>query len=173
MKNYKELLKNITTFVFDIDGVLAKSSVIVFSENEPLRLINVKDGYAIQFAIKKGYNICVISGGSSEAMRERLNLLGIKNVYMKVHNKLSVIEEYAETNGIDYKNILYMGDDIPDYEAMKKVGLPTCPKDASQEIKSIQLYISNIRGGDGCVRDVIEQVLKIKNEWMDNEAFHW
>jgi 3-deoxy-D-manno-octulosonate 8-phosphate phosphatase (KDO 8-P phosphatase) len=165
MTNIKENLNKITTFIFDVDGVLTDGSVILMPDGEQVRTMNVKDGYALQLAAKKGYKICVITGGDSKMVKERLLKLGIQDVYMKAHDKLDVFETYFYSNHLKYEEILYMGDDLPDYDVMKKVGYATCPADSAEEIKSIAHYISPIKGGYGCVRDVVEQVMKIQGTW--------
>lgn len=164
-KSYKELLKDITTFVFDVDGVLTDGVITVTSSGELLRKMNIKDGYALKTAIDEGFNICIISGGSNEGVRKRLRGLGITDIYLGAHNKIDQLEEYFDIYNIQANEVLYMGDDIPDYYVMETVGLPCCPQDAVPEIKSISKYISHKKGGDGCVRDVIEQVLKIHGKW--------
>lgn len=165
-KSYKEYLKNINTFIFDIDGVLTDGNVMVTTSGEMLRSMNIKDGYALKTAIDRGFNICIISGGSNEGVRHRLNGLGIGNVFLGAHNKIEKLNDYLDSNNIDLKNVLYMGDDIPDYPVMKLVGLPTCPQDAVPEIKAISKYVSHKNGGKGAVRDVIEQVLKVQDKWF-------
>jgi len=129
--------------------------------------MNVRDGYAVKRAIKAGYRICIITGGSSEGVTTRLKGLGIKDIYTGISNKLDVFEEYAFANEIDTEGVLYMGDDIPDYEAMRLAGLPCCPQDAANEIIEICQYISPLKGGDGCVRDVIEKVMKLNGKWFE------
>jgi 3-deoxy-D-manno-octulosonate 8-phosphate phosphatase (KDO 8-P phosphatase) len=173
MSNYKELLKNIRTLIFDYDGVLTDGSVIVMPDGEALRGGNVKDGYAIQLAVKKGYRIVVISGGKSDSMVRRLEMLRVTDVYLGVDNKLEVFRKFVADNNLDPKNIIYMGDDIPDYEVMREAGLPCCPVDAAEEIKSVSKYISHYAGGKGCVRDIIEQVMKLHGTWMNHDAYHW
>ena len=167
-KSYKEYLKHINTFILDIDGVLTDGTVMVTTSGEMLRSMNIKDGYALKTAIDKGFNICIISGGSNEGVRVRLNGLGITDVFLGAHNKIEQLNTYLESNNIDLKQVLYMGDDIPDYPVMKLVGLPTCPQDAAPEIKAISKYISHKNGGKGAVRDVIEQVLKVQDKWFDS-----
>ncbi len=167
-KSYKEYLKHITTFIFDIDGVLTDGTVMVTTSGDMLRNMNIKDGYALKTAVDKGYNICVISGGSNEGVRVRLNGLGITDVFLGTHNKIEQLNTYTESKGIDLKNVLYMGDDIPDLPVMKMVGLPTCPQDAVPEIKAISKYVSHKNGGKGAARDVIEQVLKVQDKWLDS-----
>lgn len=173
MSNYKEKLSPINTFIFDYDGVLTDGKVLVINQNEQLRSSNVKDGYALQYAIKKGYRICIISGGKSDSMTQRMNGLGITDVFLGVERKIDVYNSYMKSNNLDKSQILYMGDDIPDYEIMTNVGVATCPADAAIEIKAVADYISDAKGGEGCVRDIIEQVLKLHNKWFHKDAFHW
>ena len=173
MANYKELLKHINTFIFDYDGVLTDGSVITTSAGEAYRISNVKDGYALQLAWKKGYKVAVISGASSESMVQRMKALQITDVFLGVEHKIVVFREYLRNNKLRPENVLYMGDDIPDYEVMLEVGVSTCPADAAEEIKSVARYISHFNGGKGCVRDVIEQVLKVQGKWMNDDAYHW
>jgi len=173
MGNYKQLLRNVRTFIFDVDGVMTDGSVLVMPEGEMLRTMNVKDGYALQLAVKKGYNIAIISGGNCKSIRHRFTMLGINEIYLGVSHKLEVFKNYLEKTGISADTILYMGDDLPDYPVMQKVGVPSCPADAAEEIKSISKYISIHKGGDGCVRDVIEQVMKIQESWFSEDGFQW
>lgn len=173
MSNYKALLRNVTTFIFDYDGVMTDGVIVLNNDGEPLRTANVKDGYALQLIRKLGYNIAIISGGYSPSMLRRFESLNIENVFLGVSNKLEVFEKYLEENGIKPEEVVYMGDDIPDYRPMKRAGVPVCPADASEEIKSISVYISRYRGGHGCVRDIIEQVLKVQGRWMTDEAHQW
>ncbi|MGC1514351.1 MAG: HAD-IIIA family hydrolase [Maribacter sp.] len=165
-KSYKESLKEVSTFVFDVDGVFTDGSLLVTTEGEMLRKMNVKDGYALKAALTKGYNVCIITGGTNEGVRVRLKALGVTDIYMGAHYKIDALEEYLDIYQIDPKNVLYMGDDTPDIPPMKKVGLPTCPHNAVAEVKAVCQYISHINGGQGCVRDVIEQVLKVRGDWM-------
>ena len=164
--SYKTKLKDINTFIFDVDGVMTDGTVILSSSGEMVRKMHTKDGLAIRMAIDAGYNIAIISGGNSEMVKTRMNYLGVKDVFLKVHDKIEVFENYLIMEQIEAKNVLYMGDDLPDYEVMTKVGLATCPQDACPEIKSIAEYVSDKKGGEGCVRDVIEQVLKLNNQWF-------
>lgn len=173
MKNYKSLLKNISTFIFDYDGVLTDGTVILQADGEALRTANVKDGYALQLAIKMGYNVAIISGGNSASMHRRFEVLKIKDFFLGVENKLEVFENYLKEKGIDRESVLYMGDDIPDFKTMKEVRVACCPADASPEIKSISHYISDKAGGKGCVRDIIEQTLKMQGKWMTEDGFKW
>lgn len=166
--SYKEYLKHISTFIFDIDGVLTNGNVLINTNGELLRSMNIKDGYALKTAIDHGFNICIISGGSNQGVRIRLEGLGISNIYLGVHNKVEQLEDYLNNNNIHPKNVLYMGDDIPDYPVMEIVGLPCCPQDAVPEIKHLSKYVSHKKGGKGAVRDVIEQVLKVQGKWQSN-----
>lgn len=167
-KSYKEYLSAITTFIFDVDGVFTDGSLIITTEGEMLRIMNVKDGYALKVALNKGYNICIITGGTNEGVRLRLEALGVKAVYMGAHHKMEAFEDYLKRNKLSAENVLYMGDDIPDIPPMKNVKIATCPQNAVAEVKSCSHYISHKNGGQGCVRDVIEQVLKVRGDWMSN-----
>ncbi|MDF1558673.1 MAG: HAD-IA family hydrolase [Bacteroidales bacterium] len=173
MTNFKEELGSVTAFVFDIDGVLSSQTVAMSVWGVPLRSINLRDGYAIQLAVKKGYRVGIISGANSKEYHKRLRLLGVNDVFLNSRTKSESMKELVARWNVDLKNVLYMGDDIPDIEVMKMVGLPVCPADADSEIKQISVYISDKRGGEGCVRDVIEQALRLQNKWMDHEAFSW
>lgn len=164
-KSYKELMPQITTFIFDVDGVLTDGIVQVTTEGELIRNMNIKDGYALKTAVKEGFNVCVISGGSNHGVKKRLNDLGVTDVYLGTHQKIKQFEEYIKKKQLKSENILFMGDDIPDLPVMKKIALPCCPKDAVPEIQEISLYISHKKGGKGCARDVLEQVLKVQGKW--------
>ena len=164
-KSYKEYLNHITTFIFDVDGVLTDGTVLVTSSGELLRVMNTKDGYALKTAINAGYNVCIISGGTNEGVRARLKGLGVTDIYLGTHDKVEQMEEYMDMYNINAENVLFMGDDIPDYQVMKMVGLPCCPQDAVPEIKAISKYVSHKNGGKGAVRDVIEQVMKVQGKW--------
>jgi len=165
-----ELLKNVTTFVFDVDGVLTDGSLLILQGGVMARKMNVKDGYALQLAVKRGYRVVIISGGNSAEVEDRLNKLGVSEVFMKVTDKIKVLSEYVETHSLNWSDLLFMGDDIPDAEVMKKVGVACCPADAVQEIKEISAYISPLNGGFGSGRDVIEKVMKLRGSW--NEDTH-
>ena len=173
VRNYKELLKNITTLIFDYDGVFTNGTVLLTESGDQLRTANVKDGYALQLAVKKGYRIAIISGGKSESMRKRLQGLNISDIFIGVEHKIQVYHDYLEKTKIKSNEVLFMGDDIPDFQIMKIAGVATCPADAAEEIKAISHYISHFKGGEGCVRDIIEQVMKIQGKWMDGDAFVW
>jgi 3-deoxy-D-manno-octulosonate 8-phosphate phosphatase (KDO 8-P phosphatase) len=164
-KSYKEILNDITTFIFDIDGVLTDSSVHVSQNGEMLRIMNIRDGFAMKAAIESGYNVCIISGGSNEGVRIRLRNLGISEIHLGSSDKVATFKEYTEIYNINPEHVLYMGDDIPDYHVMQLVGLPTCPQDAVAEIKGISKYISHKNGGRGAVREIIEQVMKVQGKW--------
>ena len=166
-KSYKEILPQITTFIFDVDGVLTDGIVNVMTNGELIRHMNVKDGFALKTAVDKGYKVAIISGGSSEGVKKRLNGLGITDVYLRIHNKIEKFNEFINLYDLDAQNILYMGDDLPDAEVMGKVGLACAPQDADSEIQKIAHYISHKKGGKGCARDVIEQVLRVQEKWIE------
>lgn len=163
--NYKELLEQIQCFIFDVDGVLTNGQLMISDQGTLLRSMNVKDGYAMKYALSKGYSVCIISGGTNEGVRERLKTLGITDVYLGVHDKVEILDEYLDIYGISREEVAYMGDDIPDIYPMKEILLPTCPQNAVPEVKKIAKYISHKSGGEGCVRDLIEQVLKTQGKW--------
>lgn len=164
-KSYKEIMPQISTFIFDVDGVLTDGTVQVLENGNMIRQMNIKDGYALKTAVDAGYNVCIISGGSSEGVRVRLERLGLSDVYLGAHNKIEQYNKIINKYSLKADEILYMGDDIPDYPVMKLVGLACSPKDAAPEIQGISQYISQKNGGKGCVRDVIEQVLKVQGKW--------
>ncbi|MCH4553508.1 KdsC family phosphatase [Aestuariibaculum lutulentum] len=165
-KSYKEYLQHITTFIFDVDGVLTDGSLNVTTTGELLRTMNVRDGFALKFAVNAGYNVAIISAGQNEGVKVRLEALGVNPVFLNASNKAEKFTNYTQENNIKPENVLYMGDDIPDHAVMQLVGLPTCPQDAVPEIKSVSKYISHKKGGEGAVRDVIEQVLKVQGKWV-------
>ena len=157
---------SITTFVFDMDGVLTDGTLLLFPDlTTEARRMHIKDGYALQLAIKKGYKIKIISGSFSEEVKSRLSYLGVKDVSMSVKDKKKMLLEYLEKHQLRKEEVLYMGDDVPDLEVMKEVGLPCCPKDAALDILSTSLFISSYEGGKGCVREVIENVLRARGDW--------
>lgn len=167
-------LQKIKALFFDVDGVLSREVVLLHPTGEPMRTINIKDGYALQLAVKKGLLVAIITGGRGDATRIRYEGLGIKEICMGASVKKQEYERLKEKYGLADEEILYMGDDIPDYEVMSVCGLPCCPADAAPEIKSISRYISYCEGGDGCCRDVVEQVLKAQEKWMSHQdAFGW
>jgi 3-deoxy-D-manno-octulosonate 8-phosphate phosphatase (KDO 8-P phosphatase) len=173
MANFKEGLSNVKAFVFDIDGVLSTQTIALNVFGVPNRSVNLRDGYAIQLAVRKGYHICVISGCSSKEYQKRLKLLGVKDIYLNSKSKLDHFQAFLKKYQLNKNEVLFMGDDIPDYEVMKEAGIPVCPSDADSEIRDVASYISDKKGGEGCVRDVIEQVLRLHNKWMDSDAFSW
>ena len=174
MINYKELLPRIKAFIFDVDGVLSRTTVGMDDTGAPLRTTSVKDGYALQLAVKHGYRIAIITGANTETIRKRYNYLGIEDIYLSSTYKLKDYEDFKQRHRLQDDEILYMGDDIPDLPVLQKVGLPVCPADAAQEIKEAVQYISPVAGGDGCVRDIIEQTMKAQGSWMNAQtAFGW
>jgi 3-deoxy-D-manno-octulosonate 8-phosphate phosphatase (KDO 8-P phosphatase) len=160
--------KNINTIVLDVDGVLTDGTLLVMPGGLMVRRMNIKDGYALQLAVKKGYHVAIISGGDSPEVKDRLLKLGVTDVYMKVHDKLSVLEEYLLLNGLDAAHTAYMGDDMPDYDVMKHVSMATCPADAATEIKELSAYVSPLVGGAGCVRDLIEKIMRVRGDWSED-----
>ena len=165
MKSYKELMPQINTFIFDVDGVFTNGKVMVTSSGELLRQMHTRDGYAVKLALKAGFRVAVISGGSNEGVKKRLQNLGIEDIFLGVSDKIEVYHQIVDGYQLVPEKIIYMGDDLPDYPVMKLVGLPVAPQDASPEIKAISKYISHKKGGEGCVRDVIEQVLRVQEKW--------
>ena len=159
----------ITTFILDVDGVLTDGSVQSFANGEHARTFFIKDGYAMEKALQSGYNIIIISGGFEKGVENRLKFLGVKDIFLGVKDKLSLFNTYKVEKGIAEDQILYMGDDIPDYKMLKLVGLPTCPNDAANDIKEICQYISPYNGGRGAVRDVIEKVMKSQGKWLKEQ----
>ncbi|MFM7104695.1 MAG: KdsC family phosphatase [Flavobacteriales bacterium] len=173
MSNYKEKLSQIQLFCFDVDGVFTDNIVYLLSDGEQARTANVRDGYAVQHAIKKGIQIAIISGGKSEAVRKRFEMLGVKEIMLGSSHKMSVYEALLQRLHVSDDEVCYMGDDIPDMPVMQRVGLPCCPADASPEVKAISKYVSPFNGGAGCVRDVLEQALKLRGLWLDADAHIW
>lgn len=165
--NHLESFSAIHTFIFDVDGVLTNNEILITEAGELLRKMNVRDGLAIKIAIDKGYRIAIITGGRSEGVKKRLEALGIKDIYSGISNKLEAFDEFMETYDLDPVGVLYMGDDLPDYPVMRRVGMATCPKNSAPELFPIANYISPYNGGEGCVRDVIEKVLRLKGEWSE------
>ena len=172
MINYD--LKKIKAFVFDVDGVLSSSRIALDVNGDPMRTVNIKDGYALQLAVKKGFQVGIITGAYSESVRVRYERLGIKHIYMASRFKLDEYEDFLIQTYLQDEEVMYCGDDLPDYGVMKRVGLPVAPADATPEIKDLAKYISPCNGGDGVARDIIEQILKVHGVWMDDEkAFGW
>ena len=170
---FKNDLQKVRAFIFDVDGVLSRHSEYINADGELMRTSCTKDGYAIMYSIRKGYVVAIISGGGAPGVRERFEKLGVKkeDIYLKVPNKLEALAELMERYSLQKEEILYMGDDIPDFNVMQEVGIPVCPLDACEEIKSISRYISDVNGGEGCVRDVMTQVLKARGDWMDTHCY--
>ncbi len=172
-ENFKEIMKRINTLMFDVDGVMTDGGVILMPSGDKLRTLNSKDGFALQFAVKAGFHVVVITGGNCEAVKEALLGLGVQDVYLRSAHKLEVYKDFCIINNKEENSILYMGDDLPDWEVMKRVALPCCPSDSAQEIKDISLYVSPYAGGKGCVRDVIEQVMRVQGKWNIDEGKIW
>ena len=166
-------LTRIKAFVFDVDGVLSREVIPLSPDGDPMRTVNIKDGYALQLAVKKGYHVAIITGAYTEAVRVRFSRLGITHIYLKSAIKIRDYQEFLSTPGVQPEEVMYAGDDIPDYEVMQLAGLPVAPADAAPEIKQIAKYISSRKGGEGVARDVIEQTLKAQGHWMGQEAFGW
>jgi 3-deoxy-D-manno-octulosonate 8-phosphate phosphatase (KDO 8-P phosphatase) len=165
MANFKQRLRQIKCFIFDVDGVLTNGALVITPEGEFLRTMNIKDGYALQLAVKKGYKVAVISGGHSEGVSRRMNRLGIMDVFMGVDDKLKTFESFTAKYQLNCDEIIYMGDDMPDIKVLGQCGIAACPNDAVQEVKKICSYISFSNGGEGCVRDIIEQTLRLHGKW--------
>ena len=166
-------LRKIKAFVFDVDGVLSCDVIPLHPNGDPMRTVNIKDGYALQLAVKNGYEVAIITGGYTEAVQIRFSRLGIQHIYMRSAVKVHDFKDFMEKTGLSPEQIMYAGDDIPDYEVMTRVGLPVAPADAAPEIKEIAKYISSRRGGEGVARDVIEQTMRAQGHWFGEEAFGW
>ena len=172
MINYD--LKHIKAIIFDVDGVLSAETITLASNGEPLRTVNIKDGYAIQLAVKMGLRVVILTGGNTEAVRLRYQRLGVEDIYMGCSVKVKTYDEFLRKYELTDADVMYMGDDIPDIEIMRRVGCPVCPKDACADVRDISLYISPYSGGYGCGRDVIEQTLRAQDKWLNSEkAFGW
>lgn len=163
--SYKEIMPQIDTFIFDVDGVLTNGIVTIFPNGELVRQMNIKDGYALKSAVDAGFRVCIISGGSNEGVRTRLEGLGITDIYLGAHDKIQQYKELVEKYNLNSENVLYMGDDVPDFPVMELVGFACAPNDAAPEIKNVSKYISPKKGGEGCVRDVIEQIMRVQGKW--------
>ncbi len=167
-------LSQIKGIVFDVDGVLSPSTIPLLADGTPSRMVNIKDGYALQLAVKMGYKIAIITGADSQAVKKRFNGLGIEDVYLKTSVKITCLKTWIEGNGLKPSEVAFVGDDIPDYECMAYVGLSIAPSDAADEIKNISIYISSVKGGEGVARDVLEQLMRNNGQWMQSEkAFGW
>lgn len=172
MINYD--LSKIKSIVFDVDGVLSKQTIPMSAEGQPMRTVNIKDGYAIQLAQKCGLRIVILTGGKTEAIRLRYAALGVEDIYMGCSIKIKTYDEFLEKYALKDEEVIYVGDDIPDYEVMRKCGCPCCPADACPDVKEISTYISTVNGGEGCGRDIVEQVLRAQGKWMSGaKAFGW
>ncbi|NQU84631.1 MAG: HAD hydrolase family protein [Mariniphaga sp.] len=172
MAFFKEELKQVKAFIFDVDGVLSMDTTPLNKEGDLVRTANVKDGFAIRNALMNNFEVAIITGGFVERVKLRYQKLGVKYYYENIRDKMECLKDFLEKTNIEPKNILYMGDDLVDYEIMKNIGIPTCPVDAVTEIKEISKYISDKKGGEGCVRDVIEQVMRAHGNWMDSDAYY-
>ena len=162
--------KKINTFVLDIDGVLTDGSVLVLSDGSQARRMNIRDGYTLQLAVKKKYHVIIISGAAESSVKDRLEKLGIQDIFFSVHNKLELLQELMKGYGLQKEQVLYMGDDIPDLEVMQICGIACAPADAVAEIKNMAHYISPVNGGQGCVRDVMEKVFKMRGDWLNDSS---
>ena len=172
MINYD--LRKIRAIIFDVDGVLSAETITLHPNGEPMRTVNIKDGYAIQLAQKMGLRIVILTGGNTEAVRMRYERLGVEDIYMRCAVKIRTYDDFLDKYGLTDEEVIYMGDDVPDYEIMRRVGCPVCPADACTDIKGISIYVSDRKGGEGCARDVIEQVLRAQGKWLaDAKAFGW
>ncbi|MDB3862107.1 HAD-IIIA family hydrolase [Flavobacteriaceae bacterium] len=165
MKNYKLLLPQIKTFIFDVDGVLTDGKILIHTDGELLRSFDTKDGYAIKCALLKGFKVVIITGGRNEAVRERFKELGVFDIYLGAHHKLDAFQDLMDNHDLNPEEILYIGDDVPDIPVMEKVGLGCCPSDAVSDVKAMADYVSHKKGGEGCVRELIEQVLRVQGKW--------
>lgn len=172
MSSFKEKLVNIKAFAFDVDGVLSKE-LVVHPNGDLMRTMNAKDGYALQYAMKKGYKLAIITGGTDALVKDRFSKLGTTDIYMGSHNKIEDFKDYYYKYDLAPEEVLYMGDDIPDLEVIQAAGLGTCPSDAAVDVKLVADYISDRKGGEGCVRDVIEQVLRVRGHWLGSGALEW
>jgi 3-deoxy-D-manno-octulosonate 8-phosphate phosphatase (KDO 8-P phosphatase) len=171
MGYFKEDICMVKAFVFDVDGVFSDGILVLNPDGELTRSMNIKDGFAVQLAVRKGFPVGIITGSNSESIRKRFSTLGVESVYLKSSRKLDDFTDFCKKYDLAPENVMYMGDDLPDYPVMEKAGFPVCPKDAVSEIKQIARYISDRNGGKGCVRDVIEQVLRTQDKWMDADTF--
>jgi len=173
MSNINYNLNKIKAFLFDVDGVLSSSVIPLHLSGEPMRTANIKDGYAMQLAVKQGYILGIITGGNTQAVKLRFENLGLKHIYMKSSIKMPDYIDFIKKTNLQPEEVVFVGDDIPDYGIMQQVGLPVCPADAAPEIKAISKYISTKNGGEGVARDIIEQVMKAQGKWMKDHAFGW
>ncbi len=166
--NYKENLNHVKAFIFDVDGVLTNGNVLITTTGEMYREMNTKDGYAMKLALEQDFKIAIISGGTNEGVRSRLKALGVDSVYLGAHHKIEPFEDFIFSYHLNPEEIVYMGDDAPDIEVMTKIGVACCPQDAVSDVKEVSDYVSHKKGGEGCVRDIIEQVLRVQGKWKTN-----
>lgn len=164
--------KNVKAFAFDVDGVFS-GQILLGADGQQIHPLNMKDGYAIQLLVKLGYPLAIITGGTSELVKTRFERLGVTDIFLRSSNKLNVFTGFIEKYSLQPQNVLYMGDDIPDYQIMQKVGFAVCPSDAATDILELSDWTTSLKGGEGCVREIIELVLKAQNNWMGKESFIW
>lgn len=169
MTFFKEKLKTIRAFIFDVDGVLSSDTSPLDENGDPVRTANIKDGFAIRYALQNGFHMAIVTGANTQRVKLRYKKLGIEHIYLNSFNKTECLEDIMAKTGLQKEEILYMGDDLVDFQIMKEIGIPTCPIDAVPEIKAISLYISDKKGGEGCVRDIIEQVMRSQQKWFGQE----
>ncbi|MDE6569116.1 MAG: HAD hydrolase family protein [Alistipes sp.] len=165
MENFKEQIARVEAFVFDVDGVMTDGGIIPTADGDFIRRYNAKDGYAVAYAVKMGYKVCIISGGHGRLLERRLQMLGIHRYYIDCMDKITTLRSYLAEEGLNPQNVIYMGDDIPDLDCLREVGIPVCPADAAAEVLEIARYVSEFNGGAGAVRDIIEQVLRARGDW--------
>ena len=168
MGNFKEDIARTEAFIFDVDGVMTDGGIIPTLDGDFIRRYNAKDGYALGYAVKMGYKVCIITGGRGKTLENRLRMLGINRYYTDCMDKITAMREYFADEGIDPAHAIYMGDDIPDLECMREVGIPVCPADPAAEVIEASRYVSEFRGGEGAVRDIVEQVLRARGDWAKN-----
>jgi len=169
MTFFKEKLKTIRAFIFDVDGVLSSDTSPLDENGDPVRTANIKDGFAIRYALQNGFHMAIVTGANTQRVKLRYKKLGVEHIYLNSFNKTECLEDILAKTGLQKEEILYMGDDLVDFQIMKEIGIPTCPIDAVPEIKAISLYISDKKGGEGCVRDIIEQVMRSQQKWFGQE----
>ncbi len=165
MGNFKEDIARVRGFVFDVDGVFTDNRLAILPDGEFVRSYNSKDGFVIRQLVKKGYPVCIISGGKGRALELRFEMLGVTDVYLDCFEKLDRLERFMAKHGLEADQVLFMGDDVPDIPPMRRVGMPVCPADAAIDVKAVSRYVSAYAGGEGCVRDVVEQVLRARGDW--------
>ena len=168
MENFKEAIARCRTFIFDVDGVMTDGGIVPTVDGDFIRRYNAKDGYALAYALRMGYRICIITGGRGKTLEYRLRMLGIRDYYLDCMDKIQAMREYLAREGVDPADVIYMGDDIPDLECMRAVGIPVCPADSASEVIEASRYVSEFKGGEGAVRDIVEQVLRVHGDWARN-----